>query len=232
MVIPPRSGLVGETVFPGMVTDSGDLVILAIQRKGEDLRSGETTLAVGDTLLLQGTWAALDENLDDPDVLVVDAPELVRRQAVPLGPARRGDRRPRRDGRPAGDRPRPRSSPACWPPGRWSCCGWSDAEGAYRAISWTTVVLVAGMIPLSTAMTQTGAADLSPTRSSASSAAPGPTPCSPACSSITATLGQLISNMATALIVIPIAVAAALELGVSAQPVLMSRHGGRRRRRS
>ena len=33
-------------------------------------------------------------------------------------------------------------------------------EGAYRAISWTTVVLVAGMIPLSTAMTQTGAADL------------------------------------------------------------------------
>ena len=35
-----------------------------------------------------------------------------------------------------------------------------DAEGAYRSISWTTVVLVAGMIPLSTAMAQTGAADL------------------------------------------------------------------------
>ena len=35
-------------------------------------------------------------------------------------------------------------------------------------------------------------------------------------------MGQLISNMATALIVIPIAVAAALELGVSPQPVLMS----------
>ena len=33
-------------------------------------------------------------------------------------------------------------------------------EGAYKSISWTTVVLVAGMIPLSTAMTQTGAADL------------------------------------------------------------------------
>ena len=39
---------------------------------------------------------------------------------------------------------------------------------------------------------------------------------------ITAVFGQLISNMATALIVIPIAVAAALELGVSPQPVLMS----------
>ena len=32
VVIPPRSGLVGEAVFPGMVTDSGDLVVLAIQR--------------------------------------------------------------------------------------------------------------------------------------------------------------------------------------------------------
>ena len=34
-----------------------------------------------------------------------------------------------------------------------------SVDGAYRAINWTTVVLVAGMIPLSTAMTQTGAAD-------------------------------------------------------------------------
>jgi di/tricarboxylate transporter len=31
-------------------------------------------------------------------------------------------------------------------------------EDAYRGISWTTVDLVAGMIPLSTAMTETGAA--------------------------------------------------------------------------
>ena len=31
---------------------------------------------------------------------------------------------------------------------------------AYGAISWTTVILIAGMIPLSTAFTKTGAADL------------------------------------------------------------------------
>ena len=41
--------------------DSGDLVILAVQRQGEDVGPGETVLAEGDTLLLQGTWAALDE---------------------------------------------------------------------------------------------------------------------------------------------------------------------------
>jgi di/tricarboxylate transporter len=39
---------------------------------------------------------------------------------------------------------------------------------------------------------------------------------------LTAVLGQLISNTATALIIIPIAVAAALELGISPQPVMMS----------
>ena len=38
---------------------------------------------------------------------------------------------------------------------------------------------------------------------------------------LTAILGQLISNTATALIVIPIGVAAATEIGVSPQPVLM-----------
>jgi di/tricarboxylate transporter len=84
IVIPPRSQLVGDVAFPGMVTESGDLVVLAVQRKGEEL-SRETVLAVGDTLLLQGAWGALEERLDDPEVLVVDRPELVRRQ-VPLGP--------------------------------------------------------------------------------------------------------------------------------------------------
>ena len=68
-----------------MITESGDLAILAVQRGGDDTGPGETVLAEGDTLLLQGTWAALDANLDDPEVLVVDPPELVRRQAVPLG---------------------------------------------------------------------------------------------------------------------------------------------------
>ena len=39
---------------------------------------------------------------------------------------------------------------------------------------------------------------------------------------LTAILGQLISNTATALIIIPIATVAATEIGVSARPVLMS----------
>ena len=38
---------------------------------------------------------------------------------------------------------------------------------------------------------------------------------------LTATLGQLISNTATALVVVPIAVSAAIETGVSERPLLI-----------
>ena len=120
VVIPPRSALIGSLVFPGMVTDSGDLVVLAVHRAGEALV--ETELAEGDVLLLRGTWAALDEQLEDPGVLVVDAPALVRRQAVPLGPGRSGRSRcsPRWwcCSSPA---PCPPRWPACSPPRRSSC---------------------------------------------------------------------------------------------------------------
>ena len=65
VLIPPRSPLIGERLFPGMVTPSGDLVVLAIQRQHHDLPPGEA-LATGDTLLLQGTWDALEPDSRRP----------------------------------------------------------------------------------------------------------------------------------------------------------------------
>lgn len=222
VVIPPRSGLIGETAYPGMTTSSGDLVILAIRRNGEDQGPSPTQLAVGDTLLLQGSWDALDENLDHPDVLVVDSPELVRRQAVPLGPGGR------------------RATAALVvmvvllatgvvpvvvaglvAAGGMILMRVVTLEQAYRAVNWSVVVFVGAMIPLTTAMQTTGAAeqlahvfvdllgDSSPYLLLLGIAV------------LTVALGQLISNLATALIVIPIALSAATELGVSAQPVMM-----------
>jgi uncharacterized membrane protein (DUF373 family) len=88
-MVRPRSPLIGQVVFPGMVTDSGDLVVLTAQRQGEDPATPELTLAAGDTLLLEGSWRALDQRLGPDEVLVVDPPEVVRRQAVPLGPGAR-----------------------------------------------------------------------------------------------------------------------------------------------
>jgi len=222
VVIPPRSGLVGQSVFPGMVTPSGDLVILAVQRGGENQGPKATVLVAGDTLLLQGTWPALDEHLGDPDVLVVDSPELVRRQAVPMGQGAyaaiavllgmvllvaTG------------------MVPAI--AGLVAACAMVllrvvTVEQAYRSINWTTVILVGAMIPLSTAMSKSGAANFMADALVHLVGEAGPYPLLAGLFVLTAILGQLISNTATALIIIPIAVAAAHEIGVSPRPVLMS----------
>ncbi len=84
LIVPPRSPLVGETVFPGMVRSS-ELVILAVRRLGKDRGQGPTELAEGDTLLVHGSWGAVESLSDHGDVLVVNSPDLVRRQAVPFG---------------------------------------------------------------------------------------------------------------------------------------------------
>jgi di/tricarboxylate transporter len=94
-------------------------------------------------------------------------------------------------------------------------------EQAYRGIAWTTVVLVAGMIPLSTAMTDTGAAARLADGLVDVVGDAGPYALLAGLFLLTATLGQLISNMATALIVFPVALETAKDLDVSVRPVLM-----------
>lgn len=230
VVIPPRSGLIGESVFPGMVTESGDLIVLAVQRAGSEIAaasatkdSGGIVLQAGDTMLLQGTWKALDVHLDDPDVLVVSSPEMVRRQAVPLGPGAKqaviillamvlllatGIV--------------PSAVAGLLAAGAIILCGIMTVEQSYRAISWTTVILVGAMMPLSTAMIETGAAKMLADRLVALVGDAGPTALLAGLFILTAIMGQLISNTATALIVIPIGVAAATAMGISPRPVLMS----------
>ena len=223
IVIPPRSALIGQTVFPGMVTPSGDLVVLAVQRNDQDQGPNETVLAAGDSLLLQGTWQALDERLANPDVLVVDSPELVRRQAVPLGPGAKqaivvllamvallmtGLVPPAVAGLLAA--------------GALILLGVLTVEQSYRAINWTTIILIGAMMPLSTAMYQSGAAAMLGERLVDLVGDAGPHALLAGLFLLTGILGQLISNTATALIIIPIAVAAAAQLGVSPLPVLMS----------
>ncbi|CAH1672114.1 Citrate transporter [Hyphomicrobiales bacterium] len=230
VVIPPRSGLIGQNVFPGMVTESGDLIVLAVQRAGAELAAakavedgGGIMLQAGDTMLLQGTWKALDIHLDDPDVLVVSSPELVRRQAVPMGPGAKqavailfamvlllatGVVPPAVAGLLAA--------------GAIILSGIMSVEQSYRAISWTTVILVGAMMPLSTAMVETGAAKMLAERLVYLVGDAGPIALLAGLFVLTAIMGQLISNTATALIVIPIGVAAAVSMGISPKPVLMS----------
>ncbi|HYN33532.1 MAG TPA: SLC13 family permease, partial [Ilumatobacteraceae bacterium] len=223
VVIPPRSGVIGQTAFPGMVTESGDLVVIAIQRTGEQLGPGEVTLAAGDSLLLRGTWAALSTHLDDDEVLTVNDPDAVRRQVVPLGIGAKEAL-----GVLAGmvmllaTGAVPPAVAALLAAGLLIMLRVVSIDHAYRAISWTTVILVAGMIPLSTAMQTTGAARQLADALIRIVGDAGPYALLLGLFVLVAVLGQLISNTATALIVIPIAVTSAVELDISARPVLMA----------
>lgn len=220
VVVPPRSAFIGDTVFPGMVTDSGELVIIAIQRSGEDL--GQTELQAGDVMLLRGTWAALSTNTQDPNVLVVDDPQVVRRQAAPLG-----------------SRAKvalvvlagmvvllatglvPPAVAALIAAVAMIVLRVLSVSQAHRSISWTTLILVGGMIPLSTAIQVSGAADLIASAIVAALGGASPYLLLLGITVVTVVLGQLISNTATALILAPIAIAIATETGTSPVPLLM-----------
>jgi di/tricarboxylate transporter len=236
VVIPPRSPLVGMATGPGMVTESGDLVVLAVHRNGEELgtahhgevvRPEPVVLRAGDQLLLQGAWSALDARLKTSEVLVVDAPDIVRRQAVPLGP---------------GSQMMlvivaamvvvlatgvvPAAVGVLLAAMAVVGFGILSVEGAYRAIDWNTVILVAAMMPLATAMQESGTAEELAELLVGAIGDAGPMALLAGLFLFTAILGQVISNTATALILIPIAVATAAELNISALPVLMSLNVG------
>jgi di/tricarboxylate transporter len=100
---------------------------------------------------------------------------------------------------------------------------------AYKGIHWNTCILVGGMIPLATAMTQTGAAELIAETIVTVVGDGGPLALLAGLFIVTAAIGSLISNTATALVMLPIAVAVGREIGVSAMPLIiavtMSSHG-------
>jgi di/tricarboxylate transporter len=93
---------------------------------------------------------------------------------------------------------------------------------AYRSVNWTIVVMVAALIPVSVAVEESGvAADIAGGLVDVVRDA-GPYALLFGLFVITAAFGQLISNTATALIMIPIAITAANDFGISVRPVMMS----------
>ncbi|WP_449386607.1 SLC13 family permease [Cellulomonas soli] len=220
LVVPPRSDAIGRTFFPGIARD--DVTVLGINRLGRDRGAGPTTLAEGDMLLVHGTWPAIEALAHDQEVLVVDSPELVRRQTVALGA-----------GAPralavltvtivllAGGITTPAVAGLVGAV-LMVLTGVVSSQQAYRAVSWQTTVLVGGLIPLSVAIQTSGAADVVAEAMIRLVGDGGGYALLAALFVLTAVLGQVVSNTATVLIVTPIAVSAAAETGVALAPVLM-----------
>ena len=91
-------------------------------------------------------------------------------------------------------------------------------EESYRAIHWSSIVLVAGMLPLADALESTGGTQLVVDALMSAVGDSSPRLMLSAIFFLTATLGLFLSNTASAVLVAPIAITAAETLGVSPYP--------------
>lgn len=90
-----------------------------------------------------------------------------------------------------------------------------NVEAAYKTINWESIVLIAAMMPMSTALEKTGASALVSQGLVESLGSMGPTALLAGIYFTTSLMTMFISNTATAVLMAPIALVAAQQVGVS-----------------
>ncbi|WP_158238334.1 MULTISPECIES: SLC13 family permease [Luteimonas] len=97
-----------------------------------------------------------------------------------------------------------------------------DPDEAYQAIDWRVILLLAGIIPLGVALQKTGGAALAATSLLNVVGHHGPVATLAAVYLMTSALTEFMSNNASAVLVVPIALATAESMGVDAKPFLVA----------
>lgn len=95
-------------------------------------------------------------------------------------------------------------------------------EQVYEAIDWQVIVLLAGLLPLGLAMERSGAARLLAQQIMRFTGDAGPAVVLAAIYLVTAILTEFMSNNAAAVLIAPIAISTAANLGVDARPFLVA----------
>lgn len=224
VMIPPESYARGRSVVNLRFAERYDLVVLGIRHRGEAAGAvfPSIRLATGDTLLVSGGWGAIRRLRTSPDgYVLLDLPSEVDEVA----PA-------------ANQAPFAIASVlvmvilmvtglvpnaiaaliACLLMGVFRCI---DMPSAYRAIHWPTILLIVGMLPFALALERTGGVDLVVDGLLAVVGDAGPRVLLGALFVLTAVIGLFVSNTATAVLMAPIAITTALEIGASPAPFAM-----------
>ncbi|EAA8843451.1 SLC13 family permease [Salmonella enterica subsp. enterica] len=108
---------------------------------------------------------------------------------------------------------------ACLLMGKFRCI---DAESAYKAIHWPSIILIVGMMPFALALQKTGGVSLVVQGLMDIGGGYGPHMMLGCLFVLCAAIGLFISNTATAVLMAPIALAAAKSMGVSPYPFAMA----------
>ncbi|WP_413623211.1 SLC13 family permease [Klebsiella quasipneumoniae subsp. similipneumoniae] len=107
---------------------------------------------------------------------------------------------------------------ACLLMGKFRCI---NAESAYKAIHWPSIILIVGMMPFALALQKTGGVDLVVKGLMDVAGGEGPYLMLGCLFVMCAAIGLFISNTATAVLMAPIALAAAKSMDVSPYPFAM-----------
>lgn len=220
-IVGPRSRLIGYRITDLNFRRLYGVYILAVHRQGQVLRSGfdAIELAFGDTLLLEGPPDGLRRLFD-------------RRVLVNL--SQPAERPFRRDKAPialgavaavmllASFEVLPIEALAVIAATVVVAAGCLTADEAYEAIQWRILLLIFGMLALGLAMEKTGAAALLVNGLAALVADLGPLAVLCLLYLITSATTEIISNNAASILLTPIAIGLAQQLGVDPRPFVVA----------
>jgi di/tricarboxylate transporter len=224
VILPAGSELIGYTIREARVRRELGLTVIGVRRGGAVLGRGllNRRLEVGDTLLLIGYWSDIDRLNSAAEMMVVLnmpaefdevlpaarlAPQALAVLAVVVGLMV------------SGVVPNVQAALiGCLLMGLLGCV---DMNSGYRSISWQSIVLIVGMLPFSIALQRTGGVDLAADALISVVGGASPHVVLTTLFVITALLGLFISNTATAVLMAPVALAIAKDLGASPYPFAM-----------
>jgi len=224
ILLPPRSSLVGKTLVEAKFGSTYNLTVLAINRAGAkgDMNLKETRLQAGDTLLVQGAWRSISAvKKKQRDFVVMGEPE-----AMAGAPARH--RAPIALLVLAGmlvlmiTNAVSVAAAAMVAALAMILSGCVTIDEAYEAVDWKSVVLIAGMLPMSIALEKVGLVGLVAEGLVESVGNLGPLAVLAGLFLLTSAFTQVLSNTATTVLVAPIALAAARQLDVQPYAFLMA----------
>jgi len=225
VILPAESALIGQSVREARIRSEYDLTVIGL-RHGSNVAVDDLLnerLKLGDTLLLIGFWSDIrDLQFDTEDVVVLNMPAELE-EVLPAA-----QRAPHALAVLAlvvalmisGLVPNVQAALiGCLLMGLLGCI---DFNSAYRSINWKSLILIVGMLPFSLALQRTGGVDLAADAVLGVVGGAAPRLVLATLFVITAGLGLFISNTATAVLMAPVALAIAKDLGASPYPFAMT----------
>jgi len=224
VLVHPESQLVGLALREAGFRSTHALHVLGVRRRGSIITPFvDEPLESGDSLLVLGTWHSVSRLQGDThDFVVLTLP----RELEDVAPAR--DRAPTALAIVAGMVilaafdivPVVAAVLLAALAAVFTRC--ISMEESYRAIHWSSLVLIAGMLPIADALESTGGVDLVVEALMKGVGDASPYFAMTLIFVLTAGLGLVLSNTASAVLVIPIALRASVVLGVSPYPFAMT----------